>query len=59
VNSSSGEITRLLAEMEDRKEDAAPLLFELPYHELRCIAKHHFANAKARLYGELANEPSQ
>jgi hypothetical protein len=47
VNSSSGEITRLLAEMEDRKEEAAPRLCELLYHELRRIAKHHFANDRA------------
>lgn len=47
VNSSSGEITRLLAEMEDRKEEAAPRLYELLYHELRRIAQHHFANDRA------------
>ena len=47
VNSSSGEITRLLAELEDRKEEAAPRLYELLYHELRRIAQHHFANDRA------------
>jgi hypothetical protein len=47
VNSSSGEVTRLLAEMEDRKEEAAPRLYELLYHELRRIAQHHFANDRA------------
>jgi hypothetical protein len=35
VNSSRNEITRVLAELEDRKEDAAPPLFELLYRELR------------------------
>lgn len=47
VNSSSGEITRLPAEMEDRKEEAARPLYELLYHELRCTAQHHFANDRA------------
>ena len=47
VNSSSGEITRLPAEMEDRKEEAAPRLYELLYHELRRIAQHRFANDRA------------
>jgi RNA polymerase sigma factor (TIGR02999 family) len=44
---SDGEITRLLAELESRKEDAAPQLFELLYHQLRRIAQHHFANERA------------
>ena len=47
VNSSSGKITRLLAEMEDRKEEAARRLYELLDHELRRIAEHHFANDRA------------
>lgn len=47
MNSSTGEITRLLAELEDRKEDAAPRLFELLYHELRRLAQHHLANERA------------
>ncbi len=47
MNSSPGEITRLLAELEDRKEDAAPRLFELLYRELRRVAQHHLANERA------------
>jgi RNA polymerase sigma-70 factor (ECF subfamily) len=47
VDNSTNEITMLLAELEDRKEDAAPRLFELLYRELRCIAQHHFANERA------------
>ena len=47
VNPSTGEITQLLAELEERKENAAPRLFELLYHELRRIAQHHFANERA------------
>jgi RNA polymerase sigma-70 factor, ECF subfamily len=47
MDTQTGEITRLLAELEDRKEDAAPRLFELLYHELRRIAQHHFANERA------------
>jgi RNA polymerase sigma-70 factor (ECF subfamily) len=43
----NGEITRLLAELEERKEDAASRLFELLYHELRRIAQRHFANERA------------
>ncbi|MBV9082484.1 MAG: sigma-70 family RNA polymerase sigma factor [Acidobacteriaceae bacterium] len=43
---SRGEITRLLAEMEARKEDAAPRLFELLYDELRRLAQHHLANER-------------
>jgi hypothetical protein len=47
VNFSPGEITRLLAEMEDRKDEAAPRFYELLYHELRRIAQHHFTNDRA------------
>ncbi len=47
MNLSSGKITRLLAEMEDRKEEAARRLYELLDHELRRIAQHHFANDRA------------
>lgn len=47
VNSSSGKITRLMAEMEDRKEEAARRLCGLLDHELRRIAQHHFANDRA------------
>jgi len=47
MDTPDGEITRLLAELESRKEDAAPRLFELLYHQLRRIAQHHFANERA------------
>ena len=47
MDTPNGEITRLLAELEDRKEDATSRLFELLYHELRRIAQHHFANERA------------
>ena len=49
MNLSSGKITRLLAEMEDRKEEAARRLYELLDHELRRIAQHHFANDRVDL----------
>ena len=42
----TGEVTRLLAELESRKEDASPRLFELLYPELRRMAQHHFANER-------------
>lgn len=47
VDIPAGEITRLLTDLEHRKEDAAPKLFELLYHDLRRIAQHHFANERA------------
>jgi RNA polymerase sigma factor (TIGR02999 family) len=47
VDTSTGEITQLLAQLKDRNKDAAPRLFELLYHELRRIAQHHFANERA------------
>jgi RNA polymerase sigma-70 factor (ECF subfamily) len=47
VNASPGEITRLLAELKDRQEGAAPRLFELLYDELRRLAQHHLANERA------------
>lgn len=47
MESQAGEVTRLLAELENRKEDAVPRLFELLYHELRRIAQRHFANERA------------
>jgi len=46
VNPSTGEITRLLADLGEHKEDAAPRLFELLYRELRRIAQHHLANER-------------
>ena len=47
MDTQTGEITKLLVELEERKEDAAPRLFELLYHELRRIAQHHFANERS------------
>jgi RNA polymerase sigma-70 factor, ECF subfamily len=47
VNPVSGEITQLLADLGERKENAAPRLFELLYRELRRIAQHHLANERA------------
>jgi RNA polymerase sigma-70 factor (ECF subfamily) len=44
VDSLPGEITRLLAELENRREEAVPRLFELLYQELRRVAQHHLAN---------------
>ncbi len=41
MNEASGEITRLLSELEERKQDAAPRLFELLYNDLRRMAQHH------------------
>lgn len=47
MDSSSGEITRMLVELQARKEDVAPRLFELLYKELRRIAQNHFYNERA------------
>jgi hypothetical protein len=44
VNSPPGEITRLSAGLEDRKEEAVPRLCDLLYQELRHVAQHHPAN---------------
>lgn len=39
MNSTPGEITQLLIELRERKQDAAPRLFELLYDELRRMAQ--------------------
>ena len=44
MNDSPGEVTRLLIEMEERKQDAAPRLFELLYDELRRMARNRLRN---------------
>jgi RNA polymerase sigma factor (TIGR02999 family) len=44
VNDSPGEVTRLLIELEEHRQDAAPKLFELLYDELRRVAQHHLQN---------------
>lgn len=46
MNLPAGEITRLLAELENRKEDAAPRLFELLYPELHRIAQRYLTNER-------------
>jgi RNA polymerase sigma-70 factor (ECF subfamily) len=46
VNSSAGEVTRLLNEGEDRQEEATPRLFELLYAELRRLAQYYLKNER-------------
>ena len=46
VDGSPGEVTRLLIELEERKQDAAPRLFELLYDELRRMAQHHLRSER-------------
>ncbi len=41
MESSSGEVTRLLNELKDRQEEATPKLFELLYNELRRLAQYY------------------
>lgn len=43
----SGEVTQLLAELEERRQDAAPRLFELLYSELRRMAQRRLQNERA------------
>ena len=46
MKDSPGEVTRLLMELEARKQDAAPRLFELLYDELRRMAQHHLRSER-------------
>jgi RNA polymerase sigma-70 factor (ECF subfamily) len=46
VDDSPGEVTRLLIELEERKQDAAPRLFELLYDELRRMAQYHLQSER-------------
>ena len=46
MKDSPGEVTRLLIELEERKQDAAPRLFELLYDELRRMAQHHLRSER-------------
>ena len=46
MKDSPGEVTRLLIELEARKQDAAPRLFELLYDELRRMAQHHLRSER-------------
>lgn len=43
---SPGEVTRLLVDLQDRKQDAAPRLFELLYDQLRHMARRHLQNER-------------
>ena len=46
MDHSPGEVTRLLIELEDRKQEAAPKLFELLYGELRRMAQLHLQHER-------------
>jgi RNA polymerase sigma-70 factor (ECF subfamily) len=46
VNASPGEITQLLIDLEERKQEAAPRLFELLYDELRRMARRHLQSER-------------
>jgi RNA polymerase sigma factor (TIGR02999 family) len=46
VAPSPGEVTRLLVDLQDRKQDAAPRLFELLYDQLRHMARRHLQNER-------------
>ena len=45
VDDSPGEVTRLI-ELEERKQDAAPKLFELLYDERHRMARHHLQSER-------------
>ena len=47
MDPSPGEVTRLLMDLEQRKQEAAPRLFELLYDELRRMAQRHLQNERA------------
>jgi RNA polymerase sigma-70 factor (ECF subfamily) len=44
---SPGEVTRLLVDLEKRKEDAAPELFALLYNDLRRVAQHYLQGERS------------
>lgn len=46
MDSSAGEVTRLLNELQDRQEEATPKLFELLYNELRRLAQFYLKNER-------------
>jgi RNA polymerase sigma-70 factor (ECF subfamily) len=46
VAPSPGEVTRLLVDLQARKQDAASRLFELLYDQLRRIARRHLRNER-------------
>ena len=46
MNAESGEITRLLIELRERNQGAAPRLFVLLYDELRHTAQRHLRNER-------------
>ena len=47
MDQSPGEITQLLTELQDRKQSAAPKLFELLYQDLRRMALRHIQSERA------------
>jgi len=46
VGHSPGEVTRLLIELKERKQEPGPKLFELLYDELRRMAQHYLQNER-------------
>ena len=42
-----GEVTRLLIDLQERKQEAAPKLFDLLYGELRRLARRHLQNERS------------
>src|SRR5450631_2442942 len=46
VDDSPGEVTRLLAELRGRRQEAALRLFDLLYSELRRLAQRHLMNER-------------
>jgi RNA polymerase sigma-70 factor, ECF subfamily len=46
VDHLSDEVTCLLRDLQDKKQEAAPRLFELLYNELRGLAKRHLQNER-------------
>ncbi|HEX4772462.1 MAG TPA: sigma-70 family RNA polymerase sigma factor [Bryobacteraceae bacterium] len=47
MNHSQGEITRLLNDLEEHRQEAAPRLFELLYSDLRRMAQHQLQNERS------------
>jgi RNA polymerase sigma factor (TIGR02999 family) len=46
MDPSADEVTQLLSELDGRKEDATPKLFDLLYRELRRLAQYYLENEK-------------
>lgn len=47
MDSSAGEVTQLLNELDGRSEEATPRLFELLYNELRRLAQYYLKTERA------------